>query len=102
MHHHVDIQQREQEQCSKYILKMLPNVSSILGLHVGFSGVVVVNYPHRTKSRKEYFVFIGGPPSLSTAVLETKVEEVAKTPKCGIKIECLHWAVHLPAGDHFP
>ena len=80
MDHHVDIQQREREQYSKYILKILPNVSSILGLHAGFSGGVVVNYPHRTKSRKEYFVFIGGPPSLSTAVLETKVEEAAKTP----------------------
>ncbi|KAF9684935.1 hypothetical protein SADUNF_Sadunf03G0002100 [Salix dunnii] len=37
-------------------------------MHAGFAGGVVMDYPHSTKSRKEYLVLTCGPPSLSTAV----------------------------------
>lgn len=37
-------------------------------MHAGFAGGVVIDYPHSTKSRKEYLVLTCGPPSLSTAV----------------------------------
>ncbi|KAB5563679.1 hypothetical protein DKX38_003733 [Salix brachista] len=37
-------------------------------MHTGFAGGVVMDYPHSTKSRKEYLVLTCGPPSISTAV----------------------------------
>ncbi|THG09848.1 hypothetical protein TEA_027153 [Camellia sinensis var. sinensis] len=36
-------------------------------MRAGFAGGVVVDFPHSTKSRKEYLVLTCGPPSLTTA-----------------------------------
>uniref|UniRef100_A0A5B7B749 18S rRNA (Guanine-N(7))-methyltransferase n=1 Tax=Davidia involucrata TaxID=16924 RepID=A0A5B7B749_DAVIN len=49
----------------------------ILGfaMRAGFAGGVVVDYPHSTKSRKEYLVLTCGPPSLSTATPKGKGED---------------------------
>ncbi|CAI9754062.1 unnamed protein product [Fraxinus pennsylvanica] len=49
----------------------------ILGfaMRAGFSGGVVVDYPHSTKSRKEYLVLTCGPPSLSSAAPRGKGED---------------------------
>ncbi|PIN20365.1 putative protein carboxyl methylase [Handroanthus impetiginosus] len=49
----------------------------ILGfaMRAGFSGGVVVDYPHSTKRRKEYLVLTCGPLSLSSATLKAKGEE---------------------------
>lgn len=43
-------------------------------MRAGFAGGVVVDFPHSTKSRKEYLVLTCGPPSLSTAVPNGKGE----------------------------
>ncbi|XP_021723448.1 probable 18S rRNA (guanine-N(7))-methyltransferase [Chenopodium quinoa] len=37
-------------------------------MRAGFAGGVVVDYPHSTKSRKEYLVLTCGPPSLSAGM----------------------------------
>ncbi|KAL3655432.1 hypothetical protein CASFOL_001218 [Castilleja foliolosa] len=49
----------------------------ILGcaMRTGFSGGVVVDYPHSTKQRKEYLVLSCGPPSLSSAAPQGKGED---------------------------
>ncbi|KAL0385226.1 UNVERIFIED_CONTAM: 18S rRNA (guanine-N(7))-methyltransferase RID2 [Sesamum radiatum] len=49
----------------------------ILGfaMRAGFSGGVVVDYPHSTKKRKEYLVLTCGPPSLSSATPNGKGED---------------------------
>ncbi|CAA2967885.1 probable 18S rRNA (guanine-N(7))-methyltransferase [Olea europaea subsp. europaea] len=49
----------------------------ILGfaMRAGFSGGIVVDYPHSTKSRKEYLVLTCGPPSLSSAAPRGKDED---------------------------
>lgn len=49
----------------------------ILGfaMRAGFSGGVVVDYPHSTKKRKEFLVLSCGPPSLSSAAPQAKVED---------------------------
>ncbi|XP_006347375.1 probable 18S rRNA (guanine-N(7))-methyltransferase [Solanum tuberosum] len=49
----------------------------ILGfaMRAGFSGGIVVDYPHSSKRRKEYLVLTCGPPSLSTATAEGKGED---------------------------
>ncbi|KAL2253875.1 probable 18S rRNA (guanine-N(7))-methyltransferase [Sesamum indicum] len=49
----------------------------ILGfaMRAGFSGGVVVDYPHSTKKRKEYLVLTCGPPSLSSATPKGKGED---------------------------
>ncbi|KAL0421685.1 UNVERIFIED_CONTAM: 18S rRNA (guanine-N(7))-methyltransferase RID2 [Sesamum latifolium] len=49
----------------------------ILGfaMRAGFSGGVVVDYPHSTKKRKEYLVLTCGPPSLSSAAPKGKGED---------------------------
>ncbi|KAH9618097.1 hypothetical protein KSS87_009459 [Heliosperma pusillum] len=49
----------------------------ILGfaMRAGFAGGVVVDYPHSTKSRKEYLVLTCGPPSLSTATQKARGED---------------------------
>ncbi|KAI5681586.1 hypothetical protein M9H77_02814 [Catharanthus roseus] len=44
-------------------------------MRAGFSGGVVVDYPHSTKKRKEYLVLTCGPPSLSTATPKGKAED---------------------------
>ncbi|KAK4755755.1 hypothetical protein SAY87_009512 [Trapa incisa] len=44
-------------------------------MRAGFSGGVVVDYPHSSKSRKEYLVLTCGPPSLSTSVPNGKGED---------------------------
>ncbi|KAJ6696491.1 METHYLTRANSFERASE-RELATED [Salix koriyanagi] len=44
-------------------------------MHAGFAGGVVMDYPHSTKSRKEYLVLTCGPPSISTAVPRGKGED---------------------------
>lgn len=44
-------------------------------MRAGFAGGVVVDYPHSTKSRKEYLVLTCGPPSLSTAIPKAKGED---------------------------
>ncbi|KAL8159932.1 hypothetical protein V2J09_001469 [Rumex salicifolius] len=44
-------------------------------MRAGFSGGVVVDYPHSSKSRKEYLVLTCGPPSLSSAVPAAKEED---------------------------
>ncbi|KAK4564900.1 hypothetical protein RGQ29_006807 [Quercus rubra] len=44
-------------------------------MHVGFSGGVVVDYPHSSKKRKEYLVLTCGPPSVSTSVPTGKGED---------------------------
>ncbi|WCJ24997.1 18S rRNA (guanine-N(7))-methyltransferase RID2 [Euphorbia peplus] len=43
-------------------------------MNAGFAGGVVVDYPHSTKSRKEYLVLTCGPPSLATSTPKGKVE----------------------------
>ncbi|KAJ6416224.1 hypothetical protein OIU84_004931 [Salix udensis] len=43
-------------------------------MHAGFAGGVVMDYPHSTKSRKEYLVLTCGPPSISTSVPRGKGE----------------------------
>ncbi|KAJ9689259.1 hypothetical protein PVL29_014770 [Vitis rotundifolia] len=66
---------------ARAVLQVYPeNVAQrelILGfaMRAGFSGGVVVDFPHSTKSRKEYFVLTCGPPSLSTAVPKAKGED---------------------------
>lgn len=49
----------------------------ILGfaMRAGFSGGVVVDYPHSTKQRKEYLVLTCGPPSLSSTTPAAKDED---------------------------
>lgn len=49
----------------------------ILGsaMRAGFAGGVVVDFPHSSKSRKEYLVLTCGPPSVSTAVPKAKGED---------------------------
>ncbi|KAJ4968325.1 hypothetical protein NE237_015026 [Protea cynaroides] len=49
----------------------------ILGfaMRAGFAGGVVVDYPHSSKSRKEYLVLTCGPPSVSTALPSGKNED---------------------------
>ncbi|XP_016457644.2 18S rRNA (guanine-N(7))-methyltransferase RID2 [Nicotiana tabacum] len=49
----------------------------ILGfaMRAGFSGGIVVDYPHSSKRRKEYLVLTCGPPSLSTTTPEGKGED---------------------------
>lgn len=49
----------------------------ILGfaMRAGFSGGVVVDFPHSSKKRKEYLVLTCGPPSLSSATPRTKGED---------------------------
>ncbi|CAA2995797.1 probable 18S rRNA (guanine-N(7))-methyltransferase [Olea europaea subsp. europaea] len=44
-------------------------------MRAGFSGGVVVDFPHSTKSRKEYLVLTCGPPSLSSAAPRGKGED---------------------------
>ncbi|KAL8547826.1 hypothetical protein ACS0TY_007237 [Phlomoides rotata] len=44
-------------------------------MRAGFSGGVVVDYPHSTKKRKEYLVLSCGPPSLSSATPKAKGED---------------------------
>ncbi|KAJ6389806.1 hypothetical protein OIU77_028014 [Salix suchowensis] len=44
-------------------------------MHAGFAGGVVMDYPHSTKSRKEYLVLTCGPPTISTAVPRGKGED---------------------------
>ncbi|XP_051133476.1 18S rRNA (guanine-N(7))-methyltransferase RID2 [Andrographis paniculata] len=44
-------------------------------MQAGFSGGIVVDYPHSTKSRKEYLVLTCGPPSLTTATPQGKGED---------------------------
>lgn len=44
-------------------------------MRAGFAGGVVVDYPHSSKSRKEYLVLTCGPPSLSSAVPNAKGED---------------------------
>ncbi|CAI0427812.1 unnamed protein product [Linum tenue] len=44
-------------------------------MQAGFAGGVVVDYPHSTKSRKEFLVLTCGPPSVNTAVPKAKGEE---------------------------
>ncbi|KAK4798288.1 hypothetical protein SAY86_030614 [Trapa natans] len=44
-------------------------------MRAGFAGGVVVDYPHSSKSRKEYLVLTCGPPSLSTSVPNGKGED---------------------------
>ncbi|XP_065851420.1 18S rRNA (guanine-N(7))-methyltransferase RID2 [Euphorbia lathyris] len=44
-------------------------------MNAGFAGGVVVDYPHSTKSRKEYLVLTCGPPSLTTSTPKGKEEE---------------------------
>lgn len=66
---------------ARAVLQVYPeNVAQrelILGfaMRAGFSGGVVVDFPHSTRSRKEYFVLTCGPPSLSTAVPKAKGED---------------------------
>ncbi|GMY35316.1 18S rRNA (guanine-N(7))-methyltransferase RID2 [Fagus crenata] len=43
-------------------------------MRAGFAGGVVVDYPHSSKSRKEYLVLTCGPPSISTSVPTGKGE----------------------------
>ncbi|KAL0335848.1 UNVERIFIED_CONTAM: 18S rRNA (guanine-N(7))-methyltransferase RID2 [Sesamum radiatum] len=49
----------------------------ILGfaMRAGFSGGVVVDFPHSTKKRKEYLVLTCGPPSLSSATPKGRGED---------------------------
>ncbi|KAL6549521.1 hypothetical protein OROHE_008638 [Orobanche hederae] len=49
----------------------------ILGfaMRAGFSGGIVVDFPHSTKQRKEYLVLTCGPPSLSSAAARGKGED---------------------------
>uniref|UniRef100_A0A161ZX98 Methyltransferase type 11 domain-containing protein n=1 Tax=Daucus carota subsp. sativus TaxID=79200 RepID=A0A161ZX98_DAUCS len=44
-------------------------------MRAGFAGGVVVDYPHSSKSRKEYLVLTCGPPSLSSATPKAKGED---------------------------
>ncbi|KAF2309627.1 hypothetical protein GH714_004340 [Hevea brasiliensis] len=44
-------------------------------MHAGFAGGVVIDYPHSTKSRKEYLVLTCGPPSITTAIPKAKGED---------------------------
>ncbi|XP_031374582.1 18S rRNA (guanine-N(7))-methyltransferase RID2-like isoform X1 [Punica granatum] len=44
-------------------------------MRAGFAGGVVVDYPHSSKSRKEYLVLTCGPPSISTAVPKGKGDD---------------------------
>ncbi|KAI4382522.1 hypothetical protein MLD38_008475 [Melastoma candidum] len=44
-------------------------------MRAGFAGGVVVDYPHSTKSRKEYLVLTCGPPSIATVVPSGKGED---------------------------
>ncbi|CAO2822960.1 unnamed protein product [Amaranthus hypochondriacus] len=66
---------------ARAVLQIYPqNVAQrelILGfaMRAGFAGGVVVDYPHSTKSRKEYLVLTCGPPSLSAAVPKAKGED---------------------------
>ncbi|KAL2928863.1 hypothetical protein RDABS01_034277 [Bienertia sinuspersici] len=66
---------------ARAVLQVYPqNVAQrelILGfaMRAGFAGGVVVDFPHSTKSRKEYLVLTCGPPSLSAAVPKAKGED---------------------------
>ncbi|XP_062165296.1 18S rRNA (guanine-N(7))-methyltransferase RID2 [Alnus glutinosa] len=44
-------------------------------MRAGFAGGVVVDFPHSSKSRKEYLVLTCGPPSISTSVPKGKGED---------------------------
>ncbi|XP_056166991.1 18S rRNA (guanine-N(7))-methyltransferase RID2 [Syzygium oleosum] len=44
-------------------------------MRAGFAGGVVVDFPHSSKSRKEYLVLTCGPPSVGTAVPKGKGED---------------------------
>ncbi|XP_059460741.1 18S rRNA (guanine-N(7))-methyltransferase RID2 [Corylus avellana] len=44
-------------------------------MRAGFAGGVVVDFPHSTKSRKEYLVLTCGPPSINTSVPTGKGED---------------------------
>jgi len=44
-------------------------------MRAGFAGGVVVDFPHSSKSRKEYLVLSCGPPSISTSVPKGKGED---------------------------
>ncbi|CAA0825490.1 S-adenosyl-L-methionine-dependent methyltransferases superfamily protein [Striga hermonthica] len=67
----------EQGQFYRYTLKIWLNGELIPGfaMRAGFSGGVVVDFPHSTKQRKEYLVLTCGPPSLSSAAPKGKGEE---------------------------
>ncbi|XP_042492269.1 18S rRNA (guanine-N(7))-methyltransferase RID2-like [Macadamia integrifolia] len=66
---------------ARAVLQVYPeNVAQrelILGfaMRAGFAGGVVVDYPHSSKSRKEYLVLSCGPPSVSTALPSGKGED---------------------------
>ncbi|KAF9626062.1 hypothetical protein IFM89_030730 [Coptis chinensis] len=66
---------------AKAVFQMYPESLAqrelILGfaMRAGFAGGVVVDYPHSSKSRKEYLVLTCGPPSVSTTVPTGKGEE---------------------------
>ncbi|XP_042480142.1 18S rRNA (guanine-N(7))-methyltransferase RID2-like [Macadamia integrifolia] len=65
---------------ARAVLQVYPeNVAQrelILGfaMRAGFAGGVVVDFPHSSKSRKEYLVLSCGPPSVSTALPSGKGE----------------------------
>ncbi|KAK4835268.1 hypothetical protein QYF36_007682 [Acer negundo] len=44
-------------------------------MRAGFAGGVVVDYPHSSKSRKEYLVLTCGPPSINTELPKAKLED---------------------------
>ncbi|KAL5717847.1 18S rRNA (guanine(1575)-N(7))-methyltransferase [Ranunculus cassubicifolius] len=66
---------------AKAVFQMYPESLAqrelILGfaMRAGFAGGVVVDYPHSSKSRKEYLVLTCGPPSVSTVVPTGKGED---------------------------
>ncbi|XP_043692417.1 18S rRNA (guanine-N(7))-methyltransferase RID2 [Telopea speciosissima] len=66
---------------ARAVLQVYPeNVAQrelILGfaMRAGFAGGVVVDFPHSSKSRKEYLVLSCGPPSVSTALPTGKGED---------------------------
>lgn len=66
---------------AKAVFQMYPESIAqrelILGfaMRAGFAGGVVVDYPHSSKSRKEYLVLTCGPPSVSTVVPNGKGED---------------------------
>ncbi|KAF6145357.1 hypothetical protein GIB67_016818 [Kingdonia uniflora] len=66
---------------AKAVFQMYPESVAqrelILGyaMRAGFSGGVVVDYPHSTKARKEYLFLTCGPPSMSLALPKAVVED---------------------------